>query len=179
MRINQVIEDVLAREGGYVNDARDAGGETNFGITRATATANGWKGSMRDLPRDFARDIYRRQYVVRPGFDQVGAVSEAIAGELVDTGVNMGPPVAAKFLQRALNALNNRGRDYADIAVDGQIGPGTTAALKAFLEKRGVDGERRLLALLNALQGERYVALAEGRAANEAFMYGWLDRVAA
>jgi len=176
--INAIIEDVLANEGGYVNDARDAGGETNWGITIGTARAAGYTGTMRDLPRDRAFEIYRRQYVVAPGFDKVAVLSMAIAAELVDTGVNMGPKVPGVFLQRALNALNNGGKDYGDIAADGAVGPATIGALQAFLRKRGAEGERRLLALLNALQGERYVSLAEGRAANEAFMYGWLARVA-
>lgn len=178
--INGIIEDVLATEGGYVNDARDAGGETNFGITIATARAQGYDGPMRTMPRDFAFEVYRRQYVIAPGFDKVGTVAgNDIAAELIDTGVNMGTKVSAQFLQRALNGLNNQGRDYADIVVDGSIGPGTLAALKGFVTKRGAEGERRLLALLNALQGERYLSLCEGRSANEAFLYGWLARVAA
>lgn len=177
--INGMIEDVLSNEGGYVNDSRDAGGETNFGITIKTARANGYTGAMRAMPRDFAFEVYRRQYVVAPQFDKVANLSPTVAAELVDTGVNMGPKVASGFLQRALNVLNNGGKDYPDIAADGAIGPATLGALKAFLGKRGPVGEARLLALLNALQGERYVSLAEGRSANEAFMYGWLARVAA
>lgn len=176
--IDDVIGDVLANEGGYVNDSRDAGGETNFGITIATARAQGYTGPMRDMPRSFAIEVYRRQYVIAPGFDRIAEVSMPIAAELVDTGVNMGPKVAAGFLQRALNGLNNGGKDFADIVVDGAAGTGTRNALVAFIARRGTEGERRLLALLNALQGERYLSLAEGRAANEAFMYGWLARVA-
>jgi lysozyme family protein len=134
---------------------------------------------MRDLPREQAFEIYRRQYVTAPGFDELAKHSAAVAAELVDTGVNMGPKVASTFLQRALNGLNNGGRDYGDLLVDGVCGPGTIAALRAYLAKRGSVGEARLLALVNALQGERYLSLAEGRSANEAFMYGWLARVAA
>lgn len=178
MDIDTIVERVLKAEGGYVNDPNDAGGETMYGITRATARANGYNGAMRDLPRETAKQIYFTQYVVRPGFDKIGVISEAIAAELVDTGVNMGPAVASRFLQRALNALNRRGIDYADIGADGVAGPATRSALSAYVEKRGREGERRLLALLNALQGSRYVELCEGRQANENFMYGWLDRVA-
>ena len=130
------------------------------------------------MPREFAIEVYRRQYVTAPGFDKVAMQSVPIAAELVDTGVNMGPKVAATFLQRALNGLNNGARDYADLVVDGNAGPTTLAALKAFLTKRGQLGEMRMLALLNALQGERYLSLAEGRAANETFLFGWLGRVA-
>ncbi len=86
----------------------------------------------------------------------------------------MGPPVAAGFLQRALNALNRGGRDYADIAVDRRIGPRTLAALRGLLDRRGRAGEAVLLKAIEALQGERYLALAERRPTNEAFLYGWL-----
>ena len=109
--INAIIEDVLANEGGYVNDPRDAGGETNFGITIATARANGFTGPMKTMTRDFARGVYVKQYVEAPGFDKIAAISPSIGAELVDTGVNMGPKVAAQFLQRALNGLNNQGKD--------------------------------------------------------------------
>ena len=51
----------------------------------------------------------------------------------------------------------------------------TLAALDAFLELRGQSsGETVLLRALEALQGERYLRLAERRPANEAFLYGWL-----
>ena len=64
--------------------------------------------------------------------------------------------------------------DYPDLVVDGRIGPGTLAALAGFLKRRGTGGEAVLLKAIEALQGERYVALAERRPANEAFLYGWL-----
>ena len=179
MTIDDIIEGVLRAEGRYVNNPDDRGGETNWGITKAVARANGYNGQMRDLPRATAKQIYLTRYVVQPGFDKIAVLSPSIAAELVDTGVNMGQAVAARFLQRALNALNQRGADYADIAVDGAAGPGTRTALTAYLAKRGIEGERRLLALLNALQGARYVELCEGRQANETFMFGWLARVAA
>ena len=97
-----------------------------------------------------------------------------IAAELFDTGVNIGPKTAANFLQRSLNALNRGASDYADIAVDGVIGPATLKALAGFLMRRGAAGEAVLLKAMEALQGERYVRLAETRPANEAFLYGWL-----
>lgn len=176
MTVDQIIEDVLNAEGGYVNDARDAGGETNWGITIATARAAGYSGAMRDLPRDFAKAIYRRRYVEAPGFGAIMGISPSIAAELVDTGVNMGPAVASRFLQRVLNALNRNGRDWPDLAVDGIVGPGTIKALRAALSVRGDDGERVIMRALNALQGARYIELAEGRSKNEAFVFGWLDK---
>lgn len=177
MTVDQILDRVLKAEGGYVNDPKDKGGETNHGITVAVARASGYKGPMRDLTQGQAREIYRARYVISPGFGLIANVSPVIAAELVDTGVNMGPAVPSGHLQRSLNALNRQQQDYKDIVADGKVGPATVAALKAYLSKRGADGERRLLALLNALQGARYLSIAENNPTQEAFMYGWLDRI--
>ena len=60
------------------------------------------------------------------------------------------------------------------MTVDRRIGPVTLAALRGFLRHRGAAGEQVLLKAVEALQGERYLSLAEQRPANEAFLYGWL-----
>jgi lysozyme family protein len=175
MDIDDLIDGLIEREGGYTNHPADRGGPTKFGITEATARANGYRGAMRDLPRDEAAAIYRRLYWLRPKFDQVAKRSPAIAVELFDTGANMGPAVAATFLQRALSALNRDRKDYPDLVPDGRVGAATLAALDRFLELRGRGpGETVLLRALDALQGERYLRLAERRPANEAFLYGRL-----
>lgn len=173
MNIQSILDDVIRREGGYVNDARDAGGETNWGITIKTARANGYGGDMKKMQRHEAEAIYRKQYVIAPGFHLIAEIDEAIAAELVDTGVNMGPATATRFLQRALNAMNNQARDYGELVVDGELGKGTLAALAAFVKKRGQAGVEVMLRALNALQGARYIELGEMRGANEAFMFGW------
>jgi lysozyme family protein len=179
MRIDELIEALIDREGGFVNHPSDRGGATKYGITEAVARAHGYSGAMRELPREEAAAIYRRLYWLRPRFDQVAKRSHKIAAELFDTGVNMGPAVAATFLQRALSALNRHCKDYADLVPDGRIGAATLAALDTFLKLRGGSGEAVLLRALDALQGERYLRLAERRPANEAFLYGWLaNRVA-
>jgi lysozyme family protein len=172
--VDRLIEALIKREGGYSNHPSDRGGPTNYGITEAVARAHGYRGAMRSMPREEAVAIYRRLYWLRPGFDRVAERSEAVAAELFDTGVNMGPAVAATFLQRALSALNRDGKDYADLVPDGRIGATTLAALDTFLRLRGDGGEGVLLRALDALQGERYIRLAERRPANEAFLYGWL-----
>jgi lysozyme family protein len=178
-KIKSIIDGVITREGGYVNDPRDAGGETNWGITKAVARTNGWAGPMRDLPRQKAFDIYWNRYVREPKFDHIALLSAPIAAECIDTGVNMGPSWGAIFLQRSLNGLNNQGKLFADIAVDGAVGPGTLRALTSYLKVRGGEGVTVLLRAMNCLQGARYVELAEKRGANEAFLYGWLrERVA-
>jgi lysozyme family protein len=174
MDINDLIDGLIEREGGYANHPADKGGPTRFGITEAVARAHGYAGAMAALPRDEAAAIYRRLYWLRPRFDEVAERSARLAAELFDTGANMGPAVAATFLQRALTALNRNGQDYPDLVPDGRIGPATLAALDAFMAIRGASGETVILRAVEALQGERYLRLAERRPANEAFLYGWL-----
>ncbi len=172
--IDDLIEMLLRREGGFVDHPDDRGGPTNFGITQATARAAGYSGNMRDLPRDFAAGIYRRRYWRDTGFDRVNAMMPRIAAELFDTGVNMGPAVAVGFLQRALNALNRRERDWPDIPQSRSIDAATLAALTSLDRIRGKAGETVLLRALEALQGTRYIEIAEARPANESFVFGWL-----
>lgn len=172
----ELSKDIIGKEGRYSNNKDDAGGETIWGIIEATARRNGWTGPMKDMPREFALKIYKAEYYTRPGFDKVAELSPRIAAELFDTGVNMGQGVPVPWLQRALNALNRKGTDYADIVVDGQIGPGTLGALRKFLTIRGGAGVEVLMKVLNAFQAVRYVELAEKREANETFEFGWLDK---
>lgn len=174
MNIDILINEVIAREGGYSDHPADKGGPTRWGVTQAVARIHGYQGDMRQFPRDEAVRIYRHIYWDGPRFGDVAALALKIAAELFDTGVNMGPPVATGFLQRALNALNRDQRDYPDIAIDRAVGPATLHALERFLTLRGEKGEAILLKAMEALQGERYLSLAETRPANEAFLYGWL-----
>lgn len=147
-----------------------------WGITEAVARAFGYAGPMAEMPRATALRIYRQRYWIEPGFDSVSAYSAPIANELLDTGVNMGPGTASTFLQRSLNALNKQGELYPDLIADGRIGSMTIAALSSYLTIRGREGERVLLLALNALQGARYIGLAEADRKNESFLYGWLDK---
>jgi lysozyme family protein len=174
-----LIDELIAREGGYVARAADKGGPTRYGITQATARAHGYTGDMAKLPRSTARAIYRADYWTKPRLDAVAALAPQVAAELFDTGANMGPATAAGFLRRALNALNRNGADYRDVSGKGMVDETVLAALKAFLRVRGGSGEAVLVKALDALQGESYLALAETRPADEAFLYGWLaNRVA-
>lgn len=172
--IDQLLDGLIDRGGDYVDHPADRGGPTRFGITEAVARAHGYPGAMARLPRTEAEAIHKRLYWRRPRFDDVAVRAPRVAAELFDTGANMGPGVAATFLQRALAALNRNGSDYCDLVPDGRVGPRTLAALDAFLLVRGASGETVLLRALEALQGERYLRLAEKRPANEAFLYGWL-----
>jgi len=84
MNIEQYLDELIKREGGYVNNPTDQGGATKYGITKAVARANGFKGSMRYLPLEVAKAIYKKQYWIAPRFDQVNGVSSAVAEELED-----------------------------------------------------------------------------------------------
>lgn len=173
--IDRLLEELIDREGGYVNDPADRGGATKFGITEGVARANGYTGDMRDFPRVEAKEIYRRIYWVRPAFDKVEQAVPKVAEELFDTGVNMGPAAASGFLQKLLTALNRGGTDYPDLKADGIIGQQTLNALSAFVAIRGrANAETVLLKGLDALQGARYIDLAEKNQSQEKFLYGWL-----
>lgn len=174
MNVDKLIDDVIRREGGYVNHPNDRGGPTNWGVTQQVARAYGYLGDMRALPRSAAVTIYRTRYWTAPKFDQAAALCPAIGAELFDTGINMGSAVAARFLQRALNVLNRQAGDYPDIAADGVIGPMTLEALRGFVAKRGAAGGDVLRKAIDGLQCCRYVEIAEARPPQEAFVYGWI-----
>lgn len=150
-----------------------------WGITAKTARLHGYTGPMKDMPILAAKDIYRISFWLLVHLDQVDPISPTLAIEMFDTAVNCGVSVPVPFLQRALNAFNEQGKDYPDIPADGLFGIVTAAALKAFLAKRGAQGEEVLLAALNAQQGVRYLEIVERRPASEQFAFGWfLNRVA-
>lgn len=175
---DRAFTDLILVERGYSDHPSDAGGRTMYGITEAVARAHGWKGEMKDLLLETAREIYKAQYWDTLRLDEVASLSEPIAEELFDTGVNCGISVAGRFLQRALNSFNRQAKDYPDIIPDGVIGPMTVAALKNYLGRRGRDGEIVMLRALNAQQGHRYIDIGEDRAENEDFEFGWfLHRV--
>ena len=174
MSIESIINGVIDVEGGYVNHPSDPGGATNMGITEKVARANGYKGDMRNLPRSTAYQIYFTRYVVGPNFDDVMARDPKVAEELIDTGVNAGTDRAAEWFQMALNGLNRRGKDYADIKVDGDIGAATLKAYDAFRQARGRTATIIMLRALDAYQGYHYLTLAKDNSKFEDFLSGWL-----
>jgi lysozyme family protein len=174
MDFNVAFEAVLGKEAGFSDDPRDSGGRTKRGITEAVARAFGYAGPMNLLGFDQAKAIYRSRYWDALQLDQVASAAPAVAGELFDTAVNQGTDQAATFLQRTLNVLNKEGSWYPDVKADGRIGSMTIAALREYVRRRGAEGQVVLLRALNALQGAFYVELAERRAKDEAFVYGWL-----
>lgn len=101
---------VLEREGGYVNDPRDPGGETKYGISKRAYPAL----DIAALTVDDAKAIYRRDY-----WDacQCGQMPADVALLVFDCAVNQGVDTAKRLLQEA-----------AGVTVDGAIGPKTIAA---------------------------------------------------
>ena len=176
-KIKASIDNTIKMEGDYVNNPDDPGGATRYGVTERTARRNGYKGDMRDLPMDFARAVYVEEYVIDPKFHLVNNIYHKVAEELIDTGINTGPGVPSKWLQRILNALNKKGSVYRDIATDGIIGNGTISALEAYRSYRSSKGEIVLLKYLDALQGEYYISLAEKDDRYETFAFGWAHRL--
>ena len=61
-----ILGSVFMLEGGYVNDPKDPGGETNHGVTKKVAQSHkevlakeyGWDGTMKGLTKEMAAEIY-------------------------------------------------------------------------------------------------------------------------
>ncbi len=177
---DQALNKVLGHEGGFSNDPADSGGATRYGITEVLARRHGYAGPMAAFPLDKAREIYRVEFWGPLRLSDVAETSAPVAIELFEQAVNLGPRRAGQHLQTALNAFNQQGALWADLQVDGDIGPATLRALFAYRQRRREDGDRVLVAALNALQGAFYLDLVRLRQKDERFVYGWfLQRVAA
>ncbi len=173
----RLIEEVIEREGGYVNDPTDRGGETMYGITISVARKYGFKGAMRDLPYELAFKIYQDRYWSPLKLDDVSQVSESLTEQLFDFGVNSGVVAAAKKFQLALNVLNNRQTLYADLIVDGVFGSRTLHALAKYVEHRGQQGVK---VLTESVRGQRIsycINIAANDESQEKYSFGWLKRV--
>lgn len=166
-----IIAAVLNIEGGYVNDPKDPGGETNHGITVAVARQNGYKGSMKDLPAELAQQIYYQDYIVKPGFTPMVEIQPAVAEKLIDAGVNTGTTRPSRWFQSSLNTLSRGGIDYPQINVDGKVGPTTIGAYQSLERKRGaVKACELTIKLLDAQQATYYTSLNM-----PTYQVGWLD----
>lgn len=180
-----IIRSWCGMEAGYVNLKADRGGETKYGITATTASEYvselkakfGWSGRMIDLTEEMAFWIYDKGWWQKLRCDDLLAVHPFIADRVFDLGINGGRGLGAKTLQRILAVCNQQGKDYPDIAVDGGVGNGTIAALKAYVAKRGAEGIDNLVFYQLALQGAHYINLAEKDSTQEAFVNGWGSRV--
>lgn len=157
-----IIDAIIEREGGYVDHPNDKGGPTKFGITTATLSA------YRDAPVDAtdvermtideARAMYRRDYIVRPGFDKVA--DDSLRALLVDWGVNSGPAAAIRGLQRALK-----------VAPDGVLGPLTLLALPHL-------DARKVYAKVIAARMRFVAGILQHEESQRVFAAGWINRLA-
>ena len=173
--IQEIIDNIIKVEGGYIDHPSDPGGATNYGITRKVARDNGYFGDMKYLPLSLAQDIYYKDYISRPKFDKVmDLAGVTLSAEVIDAGVNCGTARAAMWLQRSLNAMNQGGKLYPDLIVDGDFGNVSQKALRAFVEYRGTEGILVLTKACNALQGAYYIGLTESNEKFEDFVYGWI-----
>lgn len=170
-----ILAAVFAVEGGYVNDPRDPGGATNHGVTERVARQHGYTGDMRDFARDClvegqvcAESVYRKDYIERPGFMPLVEIDAAVAEEVIDTAVNMGPTRPSRWFQRSVNLTCN-----TSLTVDGKIGPATVAAWRDCHTNLGA---RACVAMLNSLDGQQeveYDRLVRVNPALRAFRRGW------
>lgn len=174
LTIKQIIDGIIEREAGYVNNPKDLGGPTRWGITEKTARAYGYQGDMKELPRNTAVEILINQYYVAPGFDKIGRISLATAVTLADAGTVCGPARPSKWLQISLNVLNREQKLYPDLVDDGVLGDKTLKALRAYIDYRGQEGEMVLLRAINCQIGCHFISVSLAREANEEFTYGWL-----
>ncbi len=169
MTKNEIIDSIVAVEGGYVNNPNDSGGATIFGITEKVARDYGYSGDMSEMPRDLALQIYEMEYWATIKGDELLSYSAMIAHEVMDTSVNMGASRAVKFLQWSLNVLS----PGMELEVDGLMGSKSLQSLENYMSFR-YDDEITLCKALNCLQGSYYIELAERREKDKEFVYGWL-----
>lgn len=127
--VRQIAEQIVAREGGFVNDPDDPGGATNFGVTIHTMRRLGLDldgdgqvdvADVRALTREKATDIFIEHYFRRP---RIAEVPEALQASLFDMYVNAGGN-AVTILQTVLCEMGYK------IGVDGVLGPQSLAAVR-------------------------------------------------
>lgn len=109
---DQCFEKLIGYEGGYTLDPKDPGGETSWGISKRAYPAV----DIKNLTRDGAKDIYKRDYWGRAQCDKL---PPTLAFLLFDAAVNSGIGQAIRFLQRAVG-----------VADDGVLGALTLAAVQ-------------------------------------------------
>lgn len=128
--VKDIAREIVAREGGYVNDPDDPGGATKYGVTLATLQRLGIDltgdgrvtvADVRALSPDQAEDIFIRHYFDAP---RLGELPAPIQASVFDMYVNAGAQ-AIRILQRLLNQMGE------PVAVDGVLGPQTIAAAHA------------------------------------------------
>lgn len=148
MSFDKAFEHVVGLEGGYVNDPRDPGGETKYGITKRDHP----NVDIPNLTMDQAKDIYRAGYWIPARCDDL---PWPLAAFVFDAAVNQGPGASIKMLQKSLN-----------VSQDGVIGNNTLASLKRA-------DQRELCAMFMANRALRYT----GTQNFDVYGLGWFKRL--
>ncbi len=144
---DRAVQFTLDHEGGYVDDPDDPGGETNFGISKRQYPDT----DIRALTRNDAEQIYRRDYWLANGCDQMPPLT---AMAVFDWCVHSPAQTVIHALQKSV-----RRRPAHWLELDGLIGPRTLAAVGLFASSSQVDSalalgmvEKRLLFLARLIQ---------------------------
>ena len=161
-RFERIFDYLLTVEGGYSDDKNDRGGKTIWGVTEEEAREFGYTGDMRNLTKDFAKNIYLKKYYLGNKLDKV--VNDKVALSICDWAVNSGRN-GTKNVQVALNQING-----SDLVVDGILGEKSLSALNK------VD-EVKFLEKYHDLQRRYYRSKVEADSTQERFLTGWLNRV--
>lgn len=159
--IEDIIDDLLAREGGFSDIALDRGGPTNSGITWRTLNAwlkrNATRDELKNLSEETKREIYRQFYYIEPGFSCIDDFD--LLSLVVDSAVQHGTRTVIRWLQRC-----------CDVVQDGILGPTTAAAIESH---GGAWLYRRLL----AIRIGHYFAIIADSPAQAVFAKGWFNRI--
>ncbi len=168
--VNEMINDILRREGGYVDHPADRGGPTKYGITQQTLSRYlghaALVSEVQNLSEDVAREIYERNYFYGPA---INTLPEEIQAFVFDSAVNHGPRRAIKFVQ---SVCNQAGRE-PPLSEDGAMGPNTRKGAQWAQQEMGEY-------FLKALFEERrifYHAIVAANPSQGVFLRGWLNRV--
>ena len=153
-KFDEIIEVVLEHEGGYVNDPKDPGGETNFGIAKRSNP----DVDIKNLTKAEASLIYKTKYWDK---NKVDDVPDDLKHIFFDMCVNQGRGTAVRVLQRAINGKGGK------ISVDGGFGPGTKAALAKHTPE---------LDRVRCYRSKHYYDLVNKKPEQEKFLFGWYRR---
>lgn len=163
--VQQIAKEIVAREGGYVNDPDDPGGATNHGVTIHTMRRLGLdldrdgvvtEQDVRVLREDQAVDIFVDHYFERP---LISHLPRELQASVFDMYVNAGTN-AVRILQRLLRDMR------IEVTVDGVIGPQTIAGSKQgmaaapdhFVDAYGIARRNYYYALADARPASRKFA---------------------
>ena len=168
MSIEDTLKNIIAMEGGFVDDPDDNGGATKYGITQKTLTSWRAKECSKDdvatLSKAEAREIYYAWYYIKPGFQ---ALPKTVQPIMVDMAVNHGASKAVKMLQDVLTCY---GYDIGKI--DGKLGKKTHAGVLLAESEMGNQ-------LINGLVNRRilfYQSLVQENPSQLKFLTGWTNR---